>query len=531
MRVALVIDLSGLLDLVHVVVGPVAHCGDDPAQTIPEGGERVLDFGWDGRVHVAVNDPVSFQCSKGLGEHLLADPLDLRAQMGEAQGAFAEGVEDEQRPLVPNPANDLASRTRRGHDVVAPVRRTQFQAISHHMVCIPQTTAYFPSATTSSILNFVRAIVPVLARTPSVELAEVDEPEAASDEVIVAVEAFSPNRGESFLLENPPPGWRPGKDVAGIVVRASELGQGPAVGQRVVAHPERSGWAERVAVPLDKVTALPADMPFTTAAALPLAGLTALRLTRVTGPLASRRILLTGASGGVGHYFVELGASQGADITVVTASEERGARLVELGAAESRRRVADATGSYHIGLESVGGEVTAAVWAKLVNDGLLVWFGQASRVPPTLNFFNWRGGLSGTIRKFAYSDSDTSDADDLATLVRLVHAGRLHPEIGLVADWEHTAEAIEAMVGQRAGQGSAHSPREFGHPRQHIGSKIARVQTIMILRAKQGFQSYLDTLVFGVIETLTSRYEKAGSNRIFVGHPPLLTELIFRVGM
>lgn len=156
----------------------------------------------------------------------------------------------------------------------------------------------------------------------------------------------------------------------------------------------------------------------------------------------------------MGHYFVELAASQGADITVVTASGERGARLVELGAAASLRRVADAPGPYQIGLDSVGGDVTATVWAKLTDDGLLVWFGQASRVPPTLDFFDWRGGLSGTIRKFAYSDSDTTDADDLATLVRLVQAGRLHPEIGLVADWEHTAEAIEAMVG-RAVRGNA----------------------------------------------------------------------------
>jgi NADPH:quinone reductase-like Zn-dependent oxidoreductase len=203
-----------------------------------------------------------------------------------------------------------------------------------------------------------------------------------------------------------------------------------------------------VAVPLDKVTTLSDDMSFTMAAALPLAGLTALRLTRVTSPLASRRLLFTGASGGVGHYFVELAASQGADITVVTASEERGARLIDLGASASLRHVADATGSYQIGLESVGGEVTAAVWAKLTDDGLLVWFGQASRVRPTLDFFDWRGGMSGTIRKFAYSDSDTTDAEDLATLVRLVQAGRLHPEIGLVADWEHTAEVIEAMVGR-----------------------------------------------------------------------------------
>ena len=236
--------------------------------------------------------------------------------------------------------------------------------------------------------------------------------------------------------------------MAGTVIQAAASGRGPGVGERVVAHPEQSGWAERVAVPFDKVTVLPDEIDFSVAAALPLAGLTALRLTRVTGPLASRRVLLTGASGGVGHYFVELAASQGSEITVVTASEERAARLVDLGAAQSVCKIDDAVGSFQIGLDSVGGEVTAAVWAKLAHDGLLVWFGQASRVAPTIDFFDWRGGMSGTIRKFAYFRSDTTDAEDLATLVRLVQAGRLHPEIGVVADWEHTADVIESMVGR-----------------------------------------------------------------------------------
>jgi NADPH:quinone reductase-like Zn-dependent oxidoreductase len=296
----------------------------------------------------------------------------------------------------------------------------------------------------------------------------VDEPEAALDELIVAVEAFSPNRGETFLLEDPPPGWRPGKDVAGTVVQAAASGRGPRAGQRVVAHPERGGWAERVAVPLDKVTMLPVDIDFSVAAALPLAGLTALRLTRVTGPLASRRVLLTGASGGVGHYFVELAVSQGAEVTVVTSSEERGARLVDLGATQSVHAIDDAVGPYQIGLDSVGGEVTAAVWAKLAHDGLLVWFGQASRVAPTIDFFDWRGGMSGTIRKFAYSDSDTSDADDLATLVRMVEAGLLHPEIGVVADWEHAPEVIEAMVGKSV-RGNAVLTVGLGEPRALTG--------------------------------------------------------------
>ena len=53
-----------------------------------------------------------------------------------------------------------------------------------------------------------------------VEFGDIPQPSPAGDEALVRVEAFSVNRGETFLLEQPPPGWRPGKDVAGLVVQA-----------------------------------------------------------------------------------------------------------------------------------------------------------------------------------------------------------------------------------------------------------------------------------------------------------------------
>jgi NADPH:quinone reductase-like Zn-dependent oxidoreductase len=279
--------------------------------------------------------------------------------------------------------------------------------------------------------------------------AEVDDPEPRPDELVVSVAAFSVNRGETFLLENPKPGWRPGKDVAGVVTRAADTGYGPPVGTRVVAHPESGGWAESVAVTTSRVAALPDAISFEVAAALPLAGLTALRLSRTIGSMTSRRILLTGASGGVGHYFVELVAAQGAEVCAVSASHDRGERLRTFGATDVIERVADAKGPFDIGLDSIGGSSTAAVLRKLHDHGLLIWFGQASRVAPTLDFLNWSGGSSATIRKFSYTDSTICDGDDLATLVHLVAMGRLHPEIGMSAAWSETNDVIRALVARR----------------------------------------------------------------------------------
>jgi NADPH:quinone reductase-like Zn-dependent oxidoreductase len=285
--------------------------------------------------------------------------------------------------------------------------------------------------------------------SPAIELVEVDEPSPGPDRAIIAVEAFSLNRGETFLLEREGAGWRPGKDVAGSVLLATADGTGPAVGARVVAHVDGAGWAEKVAVPAGRLAELPDNVSGAEAATLPLAGLTALRLLRVLGPLYGRTVLLTGASGGVGHFFVELAAAQGARVTAVASSEERGRRLLELGAHGIGTDVERARGPFDVGLDSVGGTSTQAVLQRLTAAGTLVWFGQASRRPPTLDFFDWTGGSSATIRKFHYLDGSDDIAADLATLVDLTAAGRLTPEIGFLGDWSRTDEAIEELLARR----------------------------------------------------------------------------------
>ena len=287
------------------------------------------------------------------------------------------------------------------------------------------------------------------APAPSIELADVEEPRLRADEALIKVEAYSVNRGETFLLESPPTQWRPGKDVAGLVVQAAADGSGPAVGRRVVGHPSQGGWAEYAAVPTAALAELPDGIGSVTAAALPLAGLTALRLLRVAGAVTGRRILITGASGGVGHYFVELAAAAGAAVTAVTGLAERGARLRELGAAAIVHDVAAAAGPFDIVLESTGGENLAAAAMKLRPRGTLVWFGQAGRTPGTLNFFDFLyGPFSSVIRHFSYVDFDEPFGADLGVLVELVAAGRLHPEIGLVADWTETADVLERLRGR-----------------------------------------------------------------------------------
>jgi NADPH:quinone reductase len=301
----------------------------------------------------------------------------------------------------------------------------------------------------------VPAWVPAGPDSGTVRFADVPPPDPRPDQVLVAVEAFSVNRGETLLLEQPRPGHRPGKDVAGTVVRAAADGSGPRPGTRVVAHPAYGGWSTLVAVATGDLAVLPPSVGVTTAAALPLAGLTALRLVRRAGALAGRRLLVSGASGGVGHYVVELAAGAGAEVTAISASAERGERLLALGAADVRSALPTEGPPFDVVMESVGGEHLRDALALLREEGQLLWFGQAGRQPATIDFFEfWKGPVQATITHFDYTRGDRTYGEDLATLVHLVATDRLHPELGVVRPWAETPEVI-AMLRSRQVRGNA----------------------------------------------------------------------------
>ncbi|MFF5808341.1 zinc-binding dehydrogenase [Streptomyces sp. NPDC012746] len=286
----------------------------------------------------------------------------------------------------------------------------------------------------------MQRLIPTGEAARPVAFAEVPQPVPEPGEALVKVEAFAPNRGETFLLEHPRPELLPGKDIAGLVVQAAADGSGPGIGTRVVGHPAQGGWAEYAAVPTHSLAVLPDSIDSTRAAALPLAGITALRLLRTAGSLAGRRVLLTGASGGVGHYVTELALGAGAELTAVTATPVRGERLAELGA-KVVHEVAAAQGPFDVVLESTGGPDLPLALSKVRPGGLLVWFGQASRTPVSLDFFQLLGGPERvTIQHFHYAGAPYDS--DLSALVSLVEQGRLHPEIGRTADWAQTAETL-----------------------------------------------------------------------------------------
>jgi NADPH:quinone reductase len=281
---------------------------------------------------------------------------------------------------------------------------------------------------------------------------ELPEPQPGPHDVVVEVAAYAVNRGELSLLAQRPDGWRPGQDVAGVVRVAAADGTGPAAGARVVGLADEGGWSERVAVPSHRVAALPDAVPFPQAASLPVAGLTALRALRSGGPLLGRRVLVTGATGGVGSFAVQLARVAGAAVTAHVSGAARVGQVQALGPDAVVTEIGADSGPFDLVLDGVGGSVLTAAVRRLAVGGLVTAYGLASGERSDLAFSDFAAAAPGGRLQgfFVYRTGEETFGEDLATLAELVAGGRLEPQLGVVRDWSQTVAAVDDLRGHRA---------------------------------------------------------------------------------
>jgi len=284
---------------------------------------------------------------------------------------------------------------------------------------------------------------------PFAALSEVPEPRPRADEALVEVRAFSLNRGETRRLETMEPGTVTGWDLAGTVREAAADG-GPPAGARVVGLKNVGAWAELAAVPLEHLAVLPEGISFEQAAALPVAGLTALRGLERAGFVLGKRVLVTGASGGVGRFAIQLAKLGGAHVTGV-ARRDHG--LKELGADELAGEIDLSGPTYDAILDGVGGPVLGSALRVVAPGGIVVSFASTVTEPvsyPSRELFARAPGarLYG-FYLFSELDHTRSGAVDLRRLADLVAAGLVDPQIDLTLPWTEAARAIEALLDRR----------------------------------------------------------------------------------
>lgn len=293
---------------------------------------------------------------------------------------------------------------------------------------------------------------------------EVAKPSPGDGEVLIRVRAASVNPMDSHMMHPPwflrlrrPEPKRPGADLAGVV---EAVGAGVTRFQAgdAVFGVARGALADFVCAPEDKLATKPAEVSFEDAAALPVAGLTALQALRDKGGVrAGQRLLILGASGGVGTFAVQIGKTFGAHVTGVC-----GTGNVELVRALGADRVIDycredflgAGGSYDVVLDLVGSTSLRAFRPVLAAAAIVLPCGVlgGGGVPR----FGWvlrslaRAAWGALISRFTSRKLRLFVAkvlpEDLATLVGLVEAGQMKPVIGEVYPLEEAREAVRQVA-------------------------------------------------------------------------------------
>jgi NADPH2:quinone reductase len=267
-------------------------------------------------------------------------------------------------------------------------------------------------------------------------LQEAPEPVPLPSQALVQVEAISLNLGEVRRARRSEPGDLLGWDLAGTVIAPAANGSGPSVGTRVVGIVRAGAWAERAAVETACMAPLPDGVSCATAATLPVAGLTALYALEHGGHLLGRNVLVTGASGGVGYFGVQLAKLVGANVTALIRQEKYTPLLRSIGAdwvvVGERATGAAAHAPYHCILESVGGQVLSDSLQLVASDGILVSYGVSAGEQASIEvgqFF--RTGRTRYYGLYLFTEfGRRPGGDGLQVLVDLLAQGRLQMHTG-----------------------------------------------------------------------------------------------------
>lgn len=336
-------------------------------------------------------------------------------------------------------------------------------AIAVLAIVLSHDSACAPDPVLAKDAPSMKAITYQCYGSPDVlKLADVEKPVPTDDQVLVKVRAASVNpldwhtlRGTPYIMRmdvgiGAPKSPRLGVDFAGTVEAVGKNVKRFQPGDAVFGG--RSGaFAEYVAVTEDRGLALkPANMSFEQAAAVPIAAVTALQALRDKGQIrAGQKVLINGASGGVGTFAVQIAKSFGAEVSGVCST--RNVEMVRtLGADHvidyTREDYTNGETRYDLIVDLVGNHSLLDNKRVLTADGNFVIVGGPDG--------KWLGPLAGPIKAFFLSPFVSQkfgmmlaslDRDDLKVLGDLMQSGKLTPVIDRTYKLGEVPEAIRYL--------------------------------------------------------------------------------------
>lgn len=288
------------------------------------------------------------------------------------------------------------------------------------------------------------------------EIGHVERPSPEGDEILVEVVASSLNAGDHHLMRGTPFPIRlmfgllaPKQPILGADVAGRVVAVGPDVtefspGDEVVgdlANHGFGGHAEFVAAPASSFAKKPSSASFEEAASLPTAAVTALQGLRNHGKLAAgERVLIHGASGGVGHFAVQIAKALGAHVTAVTSKVEFARELGADEVIDYRSEDFAASGQKWDLILAAGGNRTMADYASALKPGgrFVHAGGSMTQLMKVSLFGRWYAKEGRTLTAYLAAPN----TKDLAHLCDLVDAGKVRPAIEQTHPLEELAQAM-----------------------------------------------------------------------------------------
>jgi len=291
----------------------------------------------------------------------------------------------------------------------------------------------------------------IYAKAGKFEIKEAPYPQPKYNEAIVKVTAISLNRGEVRTSFSKQDEWIPGWDLAGEIIQSAANGAGPKENTRVVGFLPSGAWAQYVAVPTDALAELPLNISDAQAATLPVAGLTALLTLAKGGQLLGKKILITGATGGVGMFAVQLAALSGAHTTALIRSHDDEQMIKELGADEIIFSAGDTKNLFHLIIDSVGGGLIGELITKVAPHGMLVSYGNSSEQQDASYTVTTMYRSSVTLYGFIlFGELKTETASvALSRLIDLISRNKLRIVIEKETSWAEIQQVAHDLIDRR----------------------------------------------------------------------------------
>jgi len=297
---------------------------------------------------------------------------------------------------------------------------------------------------------------------------KIPDPTLSPNQVLIAVEACGVNFPDVLIIQNkyqfkPELPFAPGGEVAGKILAIGDQVQGYQVGQTVLALCGWGGFAEKVAVDVDRVFPLPPGLSAEVAATtLYTYGTSYYALKDRANLQPGETLLVLGAAGGVGLAAVELGKLMGAKVIAAASSEEKLALCRQKGAEltinyeteDLKTRIKDLTDGKGVDVvyDPVGGKFTESALRGMAWKGryLIVGFadGEIPQIPMNLPLLKGCSIMGVFWGQFSKVEAKAS-FQNIRQLVAWIQEGKIKQHIGRTYSLEEAPEALRAILDRK----------------------------------------------------------------------------------